>query len=78
MNNPWDDYSDEELIDHLRNHPSELKLARAAPDLLASLRQSRLVVALLAAETVTSQETDKMVADVQAESFDLITNVCGC
>ena len=73
--NPWNDYSDEELIDYLRNHPAELKLARAAPDMLSSLRQSRLVIALQAAGSVTSPE---MVEEVQTESFDIITNVCGC
>jgi hypothetical protein len=74
MNNPWDDYSDEELIDHLRNHPSELKLARAAPDWLASLRKSRLIIALQAAGEFTSPE---MVEEIQAESFGIIMDVCG-
>jgi hypothetical protein len=72
--NPWNDYSDEELIDYLRNHPAELKLARAAPDMLSSLRKSRLIIALQAAGEFTSPE---MVGEIQAEYFEIIRDVCG-
>jgi hypothetical protein len=72
MKSPWDDYSDEELIDRLRNNPAELKLARSAPNLVFSLRQSRLTLALALAGSITSQKDKKMAADVQKKSFDII------
>ncbi len=78
MDNPWSDYSDEELIDFLRNNPDQLKLARAAPNLLFSLKHSRTAIGLLASWVpVTSQDTiiqtSKAELDkIQAESFEAI------